>query len=303
MTVAAVSNPIFLPGDGSTTAFPFTNLKILQAADLLVQVLAADGTVTSPARGDDYALTGVGLAAGGTVTFLAHAIPAATETVMLARVVAPQQPTRLTSVDRFNLEVIETALDRLAMEIDTLKEVQQRIPTFRFATLAALRNMELPQFTDQALKLFQVNATEDGITFLSSALQTATPASVSQLVFSQNAVAITPGAGDLQSLLTSFVPAGVILIDVGAYVATELGNGNGLTTWSLGTVADPSRWGSGLARTATTVTNSGAGGPIALERIPSALDVTVTADGGSFDGVGSIICTYSALSLTPKTSV
>lgn len=304
MTVAAaVSNPIFRPGDGSTTAFPFTNLYILQAADLLVQVLQADGTVESPALGVDYTISGAGNEAGGTVTFLTHAIPAATETVMLARIVAPSQPTRLTGVNLFDLAVIETALDRLAMEVDTLKEAQQRVFRFRQSTAFAFRNMEMPQFTDNALKLFQINATADGLTYLNSALHTATPDSISQLVWSQGAVEITPDAGALEDVAASFVPAGIILVEVGAYVRVALGDGNSLTTWSLGTASERDRWGSGHARASTTVTNSGQGGPIRLERMAAALDVVVTADGGAFDGTGAIVLTYSGIALTPKQSV
>lgn len=301
MTVAAsIPNPVFLDADGVTTAFPFS-FYLLETSHLTVKWIDGSGTVTSPSLGVDFSVTAVP-SVGGTVTFLPGSIPPDGTTVMLARIVDVQQPAAFTAVSYIDLATLERSIDRLAMEIDTLKEAQSRRPAFRLESLAELRSMEIPQFDGNALKLFQVNATEDGLTYLASALHTATPDAVSQLVFTQDVVEITPDSGDVAQAAASFVPAGITLLDVGGYVKTTLGNGNGLTTWSLGTLAEPARFASGKARTATTVTNSGEGGPIVLERVPTALDIYASADSGTFDGTGVIVLTYSGFYLTPLTT-
>ena len=186
------------------------------------------------------------------------------------------------------------------MMLERAEELERR-PQFKQTIATALRNALWPD--PVALKLLGYNATADGFSLFDAAIVTATPASVSQLVFTQGSVSVSPDASDLEEVAGAFVPAGVILLDVGGFVDVTLGNGNGLTTWSLGTASERARWGSGHARTASSVTNSGQGSAPRLERIASALDVVVTADQGSFDGTGSLVLTYAALHLVPKTSV
>lgn len=56
--------------NGATTVFPFGFL-VVQATDLVVKVIDTSGSPTTKALGVDYTVAGLGLEAGGAVTFLA----------------------------------------------------------------------------------------------------------------------------------------------------------------------------------------------------------------------------------------
>ena len=68
MTVTAQTPLNRYTANGATTVFAFSFL-LLQAADLVVQVVDATGAVATKALGTDYTVSGLGVAAGGTVTF------------------------------------------------------------------------------------------------------------------------------------------------------------------------------------------------------------------------------------------
>ena len=91
----------------------------------------------------------------------------------------------------------------------------------------------------------------------------------------------------------------LVLKGVVAYVKTALGNGNGLTTFSLGTLDEPQRWGTAIARTLAAESNVGQYVAHREDPISSALDVYVMADAGSFDGTGVIVLSYSGWLITP----
>jgi len=114
MTVSSTSSRVVYAGDGTTTAFPFA-FKVPQAADLAVVYSDATGTdvTLSPSQ---YAATGFGADAGGTVTYPLSGSPIAPGTTLaIKRSVAALQPASLSNQGALWPQVIEAALDRIVM--------------------------------------------------------------------------------------------------------------------------------------------------------------------------------------------
>ena len=90
MTVASIINRVAYAGNGSTTPFAF-GYKFLLDADLIV-VLRIDATGVEVIQTDptEYAVTGAGLDAGGTVTMVTA--PATGETLIIYRDPGVLQP-------------------------------------------------------------------------------------------------------------------------------------------------------------------------------------------------------------------
>jgi hypothetical protein len=113
MTVSSTSSRVIYLGNGSTTTFAFA-FKVNQPADLAVVYTDATGSdyTLSPSQ---YAATGFGLDAGGSVTYpLPGGGPIASGTKLtIYRDVAVTQPTSLSNQGAMWPQVIEAALDRL----------------------------------------------------------------------------------------------------------------------------------------------------------------------------------------------
>lgn len=115
MTVSSETNRNTYSGDGATTVFPYT-FKILAQGDLLVQwKVVATGVITTKTITTHYTVSGVGVAAGGNVTFTAGNEPPSGTTVILSRDMAITQLVDYTEYDAFPADTHETALDRLTM--------------------------------------------------------------------------------------------------------------------------------------------------------------------------------------------
>lgn len=96
MTVSSTSSRAVYAGNGSTTAFPFA-FKVNAASDLVVTWTDAAGTEVALTSGQ-YAATGFGQDAGGTVTYPLTGDPIAAGTSLtLQRVVSPTQPTTISN--------------------------------------------------------------------------------------------------------------------------------------------------------------------------------------------------------------
>jgi hypothetical protein len=67
MTVSSETNKVTYSGNGSTTAFS-TSFTFASADEVVVTLVAANGTQTTWARGTQYTLTGAGTGSAGTVT-------------------------------------------------------------------------------------------------------------------------------------------------------------------------------------------------------------------------------------------
>ena len=291
MTLSAVnrkSGPYV--ADGVTTSFTY-NFKIFSASDLAVYV----GTVLQPSS--VYSVTGVGADAGGSVVFTTA--PTSGVIWIFGELPQEQQDVDIELGGRIDSVSLEKGFDKLVMLINEVSVDNERRPAFRNTIGTALRNMAIPD--PVALKVLQFNATADGFTLADAAILKATVPTTTQFQLSEPStpVEVTPGVGALEGVASAYVPAGIILFGVVAYVKTTLGNSSGLTTFSLGTSEDRSKWGSGIARTITTETNVGQFLVYQPEPISSALDVVITADAGTFDGTGVVVLTYSGFSITP----
>lgn len=115
MTVSSETNRNTYSGNGSTTVFPYT-FKILAQGDILVQwKVEATGVITAKTITTHYTVSGVGVDAGGNVTFTVGNEPPTGTTVILTRDMSLTQLVDYTEYDSFPAETHETALDRLTM--------------------------------------------------------------------------------------------------------------------------------------------------------------------------------------------
>jgi len=110
MTISTTTVRNTTQGPGSTGTFSF---KITSASDIIVYKTSAAGTETALAYPSDYTVSGVGDAAGGTVT-LAVALVSG-EQVDVVRTTPSTQPTSLRTLGTFLPGSHEDAFDRLTM--------------------------------------------------------------------------------------------------------------------------------------------------------------------------------------------
>lgn len=145
MTVSSTTLKNSYSGNGSTTAFAY-NFKIFASSELKVFIRASTGVETLRSAGTgstNYAVTGVGAASGGTVTFVTA--PASGETVVLLRDTGLTQNTDYLENDSFPANSHEEALDRLTHIVQELDEEVQR--SFKVSKTNAITT---PEFTDAA---------------------------------------------------------------------------------------------------------------------------------------------------------
>lgn len=113
MTVSTTTSRIQYSGNAVTLAFA-TGFIFSANADLVVTLTdTVTGIDTLQVLGTHYTVTGAGVAAGGTVTFLAA--PTATQRVTIERIVVPTQETRYVPNDPFPAASHEAALDKVTM--------------------------------------------------------------------------------------------------------------------------------------------------------------------------------------------
>lgn len=140
MTISTTTSSVILNADGSTHEFTF-NFKILAATDLTVIVRSTSGTETVKTLNSHYIVptTSVGAANGGTILFKfntgntndAHYSasdnrPANGEKVIIRRSPALDQSLDLVDNDPFSAELIETSLDKITMQVQSLQEEVDR---------------------------------------------------------------------------------------------------------------------------------------------------------------------------------
>lgn len=110
MTLSTTTVRATASGPGSTGTFAF---KITAASDLVVYKTDADGVTSTLSYPTDYTVSGVGDAAGGTVT-LATALVSG-ESIEMVRATPTTQSTAFRTLGTFRPESHEDALDRLTM--------------------------------------------------------------------------------------------------------------------------------------------------------------------------------------------
>lgn len=279
MTQTATLPYQHLLGDGTSTVFPY-GYFINSATEIEVYL---NGVLMS----SGYTISGIGSASGGNVTFLAP--PAASVVVFHRRVTPQTQILDYIDNDPFGADSSEFELDKLTRMIQDITERMSRIPTLAPSVQSALRNLTLP--SPGASKLFGWNSTSDGVTLYDAAISTVTIDPLSGRTFGKTTT-VVPTVDNVPLLTaTAAIPAGVLLDGVLASVTVTCGASRSLTTWSLGDAAILERWGTGIARTSGTVTNAGYWQAYTPLPYANAGDLLLVADGGLWDGTGSITLT------------
>ena len=140
MTISTTTSSVILNADGSTHEFTF-NFKILAATDLTVIVRSTSGSETVKTLNSHYIVptTSVGAANGGTIRFKFNTgnsgddhysssdnRPANGEKVIIRRSPALDQSLDLVDNDPFSAELIETSLDKITMQVQSLQEEVDR---------------------------------------------------------------------------------------------------------------------------------------------------------------------------------
>ncbi len=107
----------------------------------------------------------------------------------------------------------------------------------------------------------------------------------------KNVVRLTPVSGEFSMVATAIIPAGVVLISSQIFIEVSFGTSNALTSITVGTVSAPERYGRGISIVGGTKTGPSDYRNYVLEPTTTTLDITVSAEGGAFDAVGSLILT------------
>lgn len=137
MTISTTTVKNSYSGDGSTATFNYT-FKVLADTDLTVIIRNNLGTETTKTLSTHYTITGVGDAAGGSITFTSGNIPSATETVVLIRDTAQTQSIDYIANDPFPAETHEEGLDRsVILSQELQEEVDRSIKISRTNTMTS----------------------------------------------------------------------------------------------------------------------------------------------------------------------
>lgn len=129
-----------------------------------------------------------------------------------------------------------------------------------------------------------------------NSLQTLRQINIGTLLLTKTA-RFTPTDTQVQDSV-SVILAGARIFGVTIKVITELGNGNSLTTFSIGDATLEDRWGQGIARTANTETSQANFRYADLPIYTSDTNVLITADSGTFDGTGELEVTAHYITLS-----
>lgn len=155
MTISSTTSKNTYSGDGSTTVFAYT-FRILQDADILVQIKDTNGTVTTQTITTHYTVSNAGEDSGGNISFVTA--PAATDTVIFTRNLDFKQETDYVESDSFPAESHEEALDELTMGLQQLGEQADR--SMKFDSAVTGFSVDLPE--PEAEKFLRINAGNTG---------------------------------------------------------------------------------------------------------------------------------------------
>lgn len=183
MTISTTENRYQYTGDGTTKAFSFPRY-FEESSHLQVYVGS-----TLKTNGSDYAVTGAGEDAGGTVTFATA--PGSGVAVTINRAEPYTQTVTSATLAQYKPETIEAGLTRRARAEQRLAEVLSRIPTL--APESALTGLAFP--APEASKAIRWNSSADG-------LEAYDPGSTSLAVPAD--ASVTPAKVDFQA--TSYDP-------------------------------------------------------------------------------------------------
>ena len=140
MSVSSTNNVVILNADGSTHSFTF-NFKIFAASDLKVIVRSSAGVETDQTLNSQYIIpdSSVDNASGGNILFKfntgtssdAHYSttdfrPANGSKVILRQNIPLTQTLDLVNNDPFDAETLESSLDRIVLQVQSVQEAVDR---------------------------------------------------------------------------------------------------------------------------------------------------------------------------------
>lgn len=276
MSVPELSNlhHVYTSSAGQTQ-FVYSFLAIEQT-DITVYV---DGVEVT-----DFTVSNLGVVTGGLITLTVPLV--AGQTVAVVGDTVSKQSTTYTRGGAFPAASHERALDRLARAIQDVKDRLRHV--VRFPVWDTAPDAELDSIDGKALKLLQVNATEDGLTYFTPDIEVLTHPDAAGFSIGRAQADVTAVAGDQTIAASLIIPAGSIVDAVVVEVTVALGNSNGLTGFHVGYPGEYNKWGDGIARTLGTKTNAGSVANPTPVSFSSASDVVLSAVGGAFDATGTV---------------
>jgi len=140
--------------NGATTAFPYA-FRIDASDEIEVILISAAGVRTTLALTTNYTVSGVGNDDGGNVTTVTTY--ATGYEIYLRRVVTLEQSSAFENQSRFNATTLETALDRLAMQTQYLRDEAGRA----FKLPLGDDEVVLPSAADRADNLLEFDGDGD----------------------------------------------------------------------------------------------------------------------------------------------
>lgn len=212
------TNRVVYSGNGATTSFAY-DFRVFQNSDLVVTHIDANGVQTVKTITTHYTMTNAGDETGGTVTYPVSGSPLPTgEKLVLQRIVGVLQSTSIRNQSGFYPNVLEDAMDRLAMEIQQINDLIKRAPKLPPET--AIVDLALPNLI--ASKIIGVNSTADGLALYS---------------------AMTPGALTVSAFIETFLDdttasAALTTLGVSSFIQTVLDDTTAAS--ALGTLGAPS---------------------------------------------------------------
>ena len=235
MTVSSLTNKIQHSGNGSTTSFSY-NFKIFADADLeVIEIVTASGVETAKSLSSHYTVTGAGTASGGNVVM--GVAPASGVTLTITRRIALTQIADYSRNDAFSAETHEDALDRAAMHVQQLDEIQDRTVKFPVSDAAA-RTPDLPAAAQRASKALIFDSDGDvtvsADNYTDQATAAAASAATATTKASEAATSATASATSATASATS-ATAAASSATAAAATATTLTGATSSTSLAIGT--------------------------------------------------------------------
>lgn len=165
MTVSSTTNRKAFTGDAVTASFGTSPVVFFNASELVVQVVVtATGATTTLVENTDYTVSG-GAGTTGTVDLAGgsspYGAPAATETLVIRRVLPFTQTDDFVNNDINDAEVLEDNLDRSVMLMQQLAESQDRALKLSSTEAGTAALTELP--FDRANKYLAFDSSKNPI--------------------------------------------------------------------------------------------------------------------------------------------
>ena len=144
MTIATVTAKTTQQGNGATTVWNYGFL-IPNQQSIAVTLTDVNGNQTLLGFGTQYSVTGLGVPAGGTVTYPLVGSPLAVgNSITIQRVAPAQQLTSLINQGGFFPDVVEAALDYVTMLVQDNAEAATRALTFGVASDMTVLSNRVP---------------------------------------------------------------------------------------------------------------------------------------------------------------